>query len=278
MMQLFDQTAFECSKLVTKRYSTSFSLGIRAFDDKYREPIYNIYGFVRFADEIVDTFHQQDKPLLLSEFRDATFQSIERGISLNPILHSFQHTVNKYRLDHNHITAFLDSMEMDLHDIEYDQTTLKKYIYGSAEVVGLMCLQVFCEGDQSLYQGLEPYAVSLGSAFQKINFLRDIKADYVENGRVYFPNVDFDNFSQADKDEIEKDIKAEFDHALIGIKRLPKGARLGVFLAFRYYLSLFSKIQSAPAATILSKRVRITNGKKMLLLTTSSIKNQLNLI
>lgn len=278
MMQLFDSTSYECSKLITKRYSTSFSLGIRAFDFELRQPIYNIYGFVRFADEIVDTFHQQDKALLLEEFRNATFVAIERGISLNPILHSFQHTVNKYSINHEHISAFLDSMEMDLHDITYDSNTLKKYIYGSAEVVGLMCLQVFCQGDRQSYNSLEAYAISLGSAFQKINFLRDLKADFLEKGRVYFPEVDFNNFSTAEKAAIETDIKKEFDHALIGIKRLPKGARLGVFLAYRYYLSLFSKIEKAPATTILQERVRISNGKKMFLFVISSIKNRLNIL
>jgi len=278
MIDIFHQSCYACSKLITQRYSTSFSLGIKAFEYQFREPIYNIYGFVRFADEIVDTFHDFNKKELLDEFRDDTFKAILQGISLNPVLHSFQATVNKYNIDHDHIKAFFDSMEMDLHDVNYDAPTLKKYIYGSAEVVGLMCLKVFCQGDTDQYKELEAYAISLGSAFQKINFLRDMKDDFENKGRVYFPNVDFDNFSKNDKTSIESNIQKEFDHALIGIKRLPHGVRLGVFLAYKYYISLFNKIKSAPPEQILEKRFRINDGKKMLLFTTSAIKNSLNII
>jgi len=278
MLSLFNQTCQEISKLVTNNYSTSFSLGIKVFAPKFRTPIYSIYGFVRFADEIVDTFHNQDRKLLLEEFKKDTYAAIDRRISLNPILHAFQEVVHQYDLDLEHIEAFLKSMEMDLYDIEYDDATLKEYIYGSAEVVGLMCLKVFCEGNKDEYTRLEEWAISLGSAFQKINFLRDMKSDYEERGRTYFPNVDLTNFTDEDKVRIEDDIQKDFDHAYIGIKQLPNGARLGVFSAYRYYLSLFYKIKESQANSILSQRIRINNGKKMYLLTSSAVKNKLGML
>ena len=278
MISLYNQTCQEISKLITNNYSTSFSLGIKVFAPKFRTPIYGIYGFVRFADEIVDTFHDSDRKLLLEEFKRDTYLAIERKISLNPVLHAFQEVVHQYGLEIKHIEAFLKSMEMDLYDIEYDEATLKEYIFGSAEVVGLMCLKVFCEGDDKEYNRLEEWAISLGSAFQKINFLRDMKSDFEERGRTYFPNVDLNNFSQVDKCKIEVDIQKDFDHAYIGIKQLPTGARLGVFTAYRYYLSLFYKIKSAPAHNILSERIRINNGKKMYLLTSSMVKNKLGML
>jgi len=245
MISLFSKTCADCSKLITNNYSTSFSLGIKVFASEFRTPIYSIYGFVRFADEIVDTFHDKDKKVLLEEFKQDTFKAIERKVSFNPVLHAFQEVVHQYGIELEHIKAFLKSMEMDLYDIEYDEATLKQYIYGSAEVVGLMCLKVFCKGNSHLYNSLEPYAISLGSAFQKINFLRDMKSDYEERGRVYFPNVDLENFTQEDKNRIEADIQKEFDHALIGIQKLPQGAKLGVYTAYRYYISLFYKIKEA---------------------------------
>ncbi len=278
MKAIFDTVSYSCSKIVTNSYSTSFSLASKMLSDSIRQDIYNIYGFVRFADEIVDTFHDHDRRLLLEEFRADTYKALERGISLNPVLHAFQNVVNEYGIETHLIDAFLDSMEMDLHDIEYDEDTLKKYIYGSAEVVGLMCLRVFCQDDQSEYDRLKDYAISLGSAFQKINFLRDMKSDIEERGRVYFPNVDIHNFTQEDKTRIEDDIQKEFDHAYIGIKQLPTGARLGVFSAYRYYLSLFYKIKSEGADTIMAKRIRIHNGKKMYLLTSSAFKNKLGIL
>jgi phytoene/squalene synthetase len=278
MISLYNDTCQEISKLITNNYSTSFSLGIKVFDPKFRAPIYNIYGFVRFADEIVDTFHDSDRKLLLEEFKKETYAAIDRKISLNPVLHSFQEVVHKYGLELDHIEAFLKSMEMDLYDIEYDEATLKEYIYGSAEVVGLMCLKVFCEGDTKEYNRLEEWAISLGSAFQKINFLRDMKSDFEERGRTYFPDVDLRNFTSEDKSRIEDDIQKDFDHAYIGIKQLPSGARLGVFTAYRYYLSLFYKIKGAPAQNILSERIRINNGKKMYLLTSSVVKNRLGML
>ncbi len=278
MISLFSKACADCSKLITNYYSTSFSLGIKVFASELRAPIYSIYGFVRFADEIVDTFHDKDKKTLLQEFKEDTFKAIDRGVSFNPVLHTFQEVVHEYNIELSHIEAFLKSMEMDLYDINYDEATLKEYIYGSAEVVGLMCLKVFCKGDNEKYKSLEPYAISLGSAFQKINFLRDMKSDYEERGRVYFPNVDLENFTQKDKIRIENDIQKEFDHALIGIQRLPRGAKLGVYTAYRYYISLFYKIKEAQASSILSKRIRINNGKKMYLLTSSAFKNKLGLL
>ncbi len=277
MMQLYTNTCHECSKLITNRYSTSFSLGIKAFDKKFRQPIYSIYGFVRFADEIVDTFHNHDKAVLLDDFRKDTYKSIRDKISLNPVLHAFQEVVQEYKIDMELIDAFLDSMEMDLFFHKYEDSLYNKYIYGSAEVVGLMCLKVFCEGDDKLYEKLKDPARKLGSAFQKINFLRDMKSDFDERGRVYFPGIDFVRFSNEDKANIEADIKADFDAAYEGIIRLPKGARLGVYLAYRYYTSLFDKITNAPAMQVKQERIRVNDSKKMYLLFKSALRHQINL-
>lgn len=277
MDKLYSEVCQRCSELITKRYSTSFSLGIKVFAPECRPPIYSIYGFVRFADEIVDTFHSADKAMLLKKFREDTYQAIEKRISLNPVLHSFQEVVNEYNIGVDLIDAFLDSMEMDLHYIDYDSVRLKKYIYGSAEVVGLMCLKVFCNDEQK-YEELKPYACSLGSAFQKINFLRDIKSDFDERGRTYFPDLDFHNFTVEDKVRIEEDIKAEFDHAYIGIKKLPKKVRFGVYLAYVYYLNLFHKIKMATPKVITSRRVRVRNRRKIYLLATSAVRNSLNML
>lgn len=277
-MKLYDKTCSECSQLITNRYSTSFSLGIKVFDKKYRAPIYGIYGFVRFADEIVDTFHQYSKENLLQKFRKDTYEAIEEKISLNPVLHSFQQVVHTYGITHDLIDAFLDSMEMDLHFDRYQDSLYKKYIYGSAEVVGLMCLKVFCEGDEERYEHLKDSARSLGSAFQKINFLRDMKSDFAERGRVYFPGVDFNHFTNDDKVRIETDIKADFDHAYTGIVQLPEGARLGVYLAYVYYTNLFKKIKHATAARVKQERIRVNDSRKMYLLFSSAVKNRLNLL
>lgn len=262
-MELFDQTTLECSKLITQRYSTSFTLGIKTLHKKLHFPIYAIYGFVRYADEIVDTFHDKDKEALLDEFEKNTFEAIERKISLNPVLHAFQLVVNQYQIDHALITAFLHSMRLDLSETVYNQDGYEEYIYGSAEVVGLMCLKVFCNGDEEQYQELLPPAKKLGAAFQKVNFIRDIKSDYEERGRVYFPGVDFDNFSKTAKEAIEEDIQQDFDDALEGIKKLPKEARLGVYLAYKYYLKLFNKIKACPPAKIKEERIRIPDTRKM---------------
>lgn len=277
-MDLYTATCLECSKLITKRYSTSFSLGIQAFDKKFRPPIYAIYGFVRYADEIVDTFHDKDKATLIARFRAETFTAIAEQISLNPVLHSFQIVVHQYNMDHHLVDAFLKSMEMDLDKSRYDDTTYNEYIYGSAEVVGLMCLAVFCEGDKQKYNNLVPTARSLGAAFQKVNFLRDIKSDFEERGRTYFPEVDFTNFSEADKKLIETDIQKDFDHALEGIKQLPSGTKLGVYIAYRYYLQLFKKIKATPAQTVANKRIRVTDSLKMWLFAKAVIRNKLNYI
>ena len=278
MIDLYNQVCELCSELTTKRYSTSFSMGIRLFDKKFRKPIYNIYGYVRFADEIVDTFHDHDKAELLKQFREDTDKALDGRISLNPILQSFQRTVHEYNIEREHIYAFLDSMEMDLSDYKYDQSLYEKYIYGSAEVVGLMCLKVFCEGDEALYKELEPFAKSLGSAFQKINFLRDIKSDFEERGRVYFPGVRYETFSENCKKTIEADILMDFEMGLEGIKRLPRGAKLGVYLAYVYYTNLFKKIKNCPAVRVQEERIRVRNRRKIVLLASSTFKHTFNLI
>ena len=278
MDTLYTKTSKECSKLITNRYSTSFSMGIRLFHKKFRMPIYGIYGFVRFADEIVDTFHDSDKRYLLDKFKKDTYEAIEQKISLNPVLHSFQEVVNKYNIDLELIEAFLKSMEMDLDNSTYNTNLYEEYIYGSAEVVGLMCLKVFCPNDDKSYQLLKDDARSLGSAFQKINFLRDIKSDFDERGRVYFPNVDYINFTEQEKIEIEKDISIDFDNGLNGIRNLPSGAKFGVYLAYIYYVNLFNKIKSAPIEEVKVKRFRVRNRRKVYLLAKSAVKLRLNLI
>lgn len=278
MMNLYNKVCFECSKIVTTSYSTSFSMGIRVFAKRFRMPIYAVYGFVRFADEIVDTFHDYPKKELLDQFRKDTYQAIDQRISLNPVLQSFQKIVHEYKIERELIEAFLESMEMDLSFNTYEDRLYKKYIYGSAEVVGLMCLRVFCEGDDTLYQKLKSTACSLGSAFQKINFLRDMKSDYDERGRVYFPGVDFVHFTNEDKITIEEDIKKDFDEGLKGIVQLPKGVRFGVYLAYVYYINLFQKIKKASAALVKQERIRVRNRKKVYLLFSSALRNQFNML
>lgn len=277
-MQLYSSTCMECSKLITNNYSTSFSMGIKAFDKRFRAPIYAVYGFVRFADEIVDTFHDFPKAQLLEEFRQETYKAIEQKISLNPVLQAFQEVVHQYKIERELIDAFLDSMEMDLHFHKYEDSLYKQYIYGSAEVVGLMCLRVFCEGNKEEYEKLKAPACSLGSAFQKINFLRDMKSDYQERGRVYFPGVDFTKFTNEDKFIIEADIKKDFDDAYKGIVQLPDGARLGVYLAYVYYIQLFKKIKKATAARVKQERIRVNDGRKVMLLFSSALRNSLNIL
>jgi phytoene/squalene synthetase len=247
-------------------------------DKAIRADIHNIYGFVRFADEIVDTFHDYDKEDLLGRFKSDTFKSIEEGISLNPILHSFQHTVNKYKIDHQLIHQFLHSMEMDLNPVEYDQEKYEKYILGSAEVVGLMCLKVFVYGDEERYQELKPYAMKLGSAFQKINFLRDLNADLNELGRIYFPGVDTGNLSLEDKLLIENEIQKEFDEALIGIKMLPKSSRFGVYVSYKYYRKLLRKIKRKTAQDLMERRIRVPDNEKLMVFAKSYVRNSLNIL
>lgn len=278
MMALFNKTALECSKLITEYYSTSFTLGIKTLDRKFHLPIYAIYGFVRYADEIVDTFHDYDKKTLLTRFRHDTYQAIEEGISLNPILQSFQLVVHQYNIEHELIEAFLKSMEMDLYLQDYDAKGYNEYIYGSAEVVGLMCLRVFCEGDCHEFDRLRGPARKLGAAFQKVNFLRDLKSDFADRGRTYFPGVNFNDFGRDAKTLIEKDIQLDFDEAYKGIIKLPRGARMGVYLAYTYYQTLFNKIKQLPASTIQNERIRVPNPQKIALLAQTYLKYRLHVI
>jgi phytoene/squalene synthetase len=275
---LYDSVSLKCSKLTTRAYSTSFSLGIQCLKKELQGPIYSIYGFVRFADEIVDTFHNYDKVTLLSRFREDTYRALEEGISLNPILNSYQQTANKYNFERALTDQFLKSMEMDLHLTSYDQKGIEDYILGSAEVVGLMCLRVFCEGDEVQYQKLKPAAMKLGSAFQKINFLRDLKADFNGMGRTYFPGIDLTNFDEASKSKIEADIAEDFHAAYLGIRQLPRTARFGVYVAYLYYLALFEKIKNTPSHVVLQNRIRVRNRHKLSILAYSFVKHQLNMI
>ncbi|MBK8661096.1 MAG: phytoene/squalene synthase family protein [Ignavibacteriales bacterium] len=271
-MEFYDNICSRTSSLFTKAYSTSFSLGIKAFEKRFQSPIYSIYGYVRLADEIVDTFHGHDKAILLREFREETEKAIQRGISTNPIIHAFQEVVNEYNVDKEFIDAFLDSMVMDLHNSYYEEKKYDEYIYGSAEVVGLMCLRVFCEKDEELFNSLREPARALGSAFQKVNFLRDIKSDIDERGRIYLPNVDTEHgIDDHSKKLLEDTIREEFVAALEGIKKLPPGVRLGVYSAYLYYIKLFEKICSNKVNALLKKRIRVPNPVKFMLLTKSII-------
>ena len=277
-MQLFHDVSEQCSKLTTQKYSTSFSSAIKFLHKDVQTPVYNIYGFVRFTDEIVDTFHQYNKTELLREFKNQTYNAIERKISLNPILHSFQQTVNEFNINKKLIDSFFKSMEADLDKTSYDKHAYNEYIYGSAEVVGLMCLCIFCEKDEKKFNKLKPFAQSLGAAFQKVNFLRDVKADFMNLERTYFPEVDFDNFTSQMKAQIEQEISEDFENAYEGILQLPLKARFGVYLAYKYYLSLFKKIKQTQPANILHQRIRIPNYSKAFIVMRASLKNQLNLI
>lgn len=272
MKKLFDELSYEVSKRTTQKYSTSFSLGILALRPAIRPAIYAIYGYVRLADEIVDSFHDYDKETLLRRFKSETEQALTEGISLNPILQSFQETVHRYQIDRALIDQFLHSMEMDLQQLDYDPELYKEYIYGSAEVVGLMCLQVFTGGDKKEYEALKPYAMKLGSAFQKVNFLRDLKDDYQVLGRTYFPNIEMGVFDSSAKGRIEDEIAAEFREALTGIRMLPRAARFGVYLAYKYYLSLFRKIKRTRAEKIINQRIRVPNGQKLLVMVKSYVR------
>ncbi|NJO86904.1 MAG: phytoene/squalene synthase family protein [Lewinella sp.] len=278
MLSLYQDVCRQCARLITQRYSTSFSMGIRVFDPALRMPIYAIYGFVRFADEIVDTFHEKDKANLLARFRAETYLALQEGISLNPVLQAFQEVANQYGIGRELIDPFLDSMEMDLHHTNYKPELYHQYIYGSAEVVGLMCLKVFVAGQESEYARLKDQARSLGAAFQKINFLRDMRSDYYERGRVYFPGIDFTTFSNEDKQRIETEIKADFDHALVGIRELPQAARLGVYLAYVYYTKLFQKIKYSPASQVQEERIRVPDAKKIYLLASTALRHRLNML
>lgn len=277
-MELYNDVSFQLSKRVTWNYSTSFTLGIRTLHKDLHDPIYAIYGFVRLADEIVDTFHDHNKEDLLNRFREDTRKAIAEGVSVNPILHCFQLVVRRFNIDMDLIEAFFKSMEMDLYNHAYNANGYNEYIYGSAEVVGLMCLKVFCNGDEQEYQQLREPARKLGAAFQKVNFLRDMKSDFSERGRVYFPGVDFNFFTDHVKKSIEKEIEDDFNEALDGIKRLPVKARFGVYVAYIYYQALLRKIKNVPAQTIQTSRVRVPNKEKFALLFASWFRFRLNII
>ena len=266
MNEIYLNVCLKASKIVTTKYSTSFSIGILLLDKEIRDHIYSIYGFVRLADEIVDSFHGYNQEYLLDKFESDTYEAIKNGISLNPILNSFQRTVNEYDLDHKHIDAFFQSMRMDLLKTSYNEENFENYIYGSAQVVGLMCLRIYVNGDKNLYDELRPHAISLGSAFQKVNFIRDLKDDMVDLGRSYFPNVEINNLDEKTKKQIEDDIQNDFDDALIGISKLPINARYGVYTAYLYYQVLLKKIKSVNSGSLMKKRIRVNNFHKLLLL------------
>jgi phytoene/squalene synthetase len=278
MKSLYDDLSVQVSRLTTRSYSTSFSLGIYFLHDRLRDPIYSIYGFVRVADEIVDSFEGYDQEYLLKKFRADTYEALEQKISANPILNSFQEVVNEYEIDLDLIDTFLKSMEMDLQKVDYTDEKYQQYILGSAEVVGLMCLHVFTEGDKQLFAKLKPYAMKLGAAFQKVNFLRDLKDDYHVLGRTYFPGVDMENFSAEAKLQIEDEIEEDFSVALQGIKMLPASSKGGVYLAYVYYQSLFKKIKRLPAKRVLSGRIRINNGRKFGLMINSLVECKMRMV
>jgi phytoene/squalene synthetase len=278
MKEIFDTLSHQFAKKTTKRYSTSFSMGIRLLAPELRQPIYDVYGFVRLADEIVDSFHGFNKEKLLNDFKNQTWEAIETGISLNPILNAFQKTVNDFNIDRDLISTFLKSMEMDLDFSKYSQSEYEEYILGSAEVVGLMCLKIFVFGDNEEYLKLKPFAMKLGSAFQKINFLRDLKDDYNTLGRTYFPNINMSQFNSEVKKQIEEDIEVDFQKGYEGIVQLPKKSRFGVYLAYIYYYKLFHKIKQLPAETILQERVRISNKRKYSLVVSGYMRHSFNML
>ncbi|MEE1885731.1 phytoene/squalene synthase family protein [Pedobacter flavus] len=278
MKQLFDDLSVGISKMTTQKYSTSFSYGIYFLSPTIRNAIYSIYGFVRVADEIVDSFEGYDRAKLMAKFKEETYEAIEQKISTNPILNAFQQVVNTYSVEIELIDSFLKSMEMDLQKIEYTREKFNEYILGSAEVVGLMCLHVFCQGNKEQYEKLKPYAMKLGAAFQKVNFLRDLKDDYEILGRNYFPSVNFKAFTAIEKSEIESEIESDFKEALVGIKMLPANCKLGVYLAFIYYKSLFKKIKRLPASKILAERVRINNTHKVGLMINSIVSYKMRIL
>lgn len=278
MKALFDQTAHICSRSMTELYSTSFSLGIKTLHKRFRGPIYAIYGFVRLADEIVDTFYDQPQEELLSELEEETFRCIERGFSTNPVLHGFQQVAREYGIDHGHIRAFLESMRMDLHRQQYQPQQYRQYIHGSAEVVGLMCLKVFCHGYPQQYERLQDPALRLGAAFQKVNFLRDLKEDFALRGRTYFPGLDLNHFDHQSKAAIEAEIEEDFKVARKGILQLPVGARLGVYLAYLYYQKLFNKIRESTPELVMEQRIRVPNQQKFFLLAQAFAQDKMGFI
>jgi len=279
MKRLFDEVSEICSKVVTQSYSTSFSLATKMLSNSIRNDIYNIYGFVRFADEIVDSFHNYNKKELLDKFENELHYALENKISLNPILNSFQKTVHKYNIDFELIQSFMKSMRWDLNKKKYlNKSEFNDYIYGSADVVGLMCLKVFVKGNSTMYSDLRPYAMALGSAFQKVNFLRDLKDDHIGLNRSYFPNLNFDNFDEDAKNVILKEIDDDFKKAVVGIFKLPNSARFGVYTAYKYYLKLLNKLRATPSLKIKSTRIRVPNYQKMNVLARSYVRYRLNIL
>ena len=279
MKKLFDQVSESCSRIVTESYSTSFTLATKMLDSSIRQDIYNIYGFVRFADEIVDSFHNYDKKVLLNLFEKDLKKSIEDKISLNPILNSFQKTIHSYQIDYELVDSFLNSMKLDLDKKKYlTKKEFDQYVYGSADVVGLMCLKVFVKGNKNQYNDLRPYAMSLGSAFQKVNFLRDLKADHDGLNRSYFPNLNIDEFDEPSKKIILDEIDKDFRHALKGIFKLPSSARFGVYTAYKYYLKLLNKLRKTHPLKIKSSRIRVPNYQKVNVLARSYVRYRLNIL
>jgi len=279
MKSLFDTVSFECSKNVTKSYSTSFSTAVKMLSPNIRQDIYNIYGFVRFADEIVDSFHEYNKEHLFELFENDLKLALENKISLNPVLNSFQHTVHNYQIPIELIQAFMKSMKMDLVKSKYATfAEYNEYIYGSADVVGLMCLKVFVNGDQEKYNQLEHSAMRLGSAFQKVNFLRDLKADHEELNRTYFPNTDLSQLNEESKNEIIKEIEADFAAGYQGIVQLPIEAKFGVYTAYIYYRKLLTKLKKTPSLEIKNTRVRVSDYQKIGLLARCYVNYRLNII
>ena len=262
MKSIFDQVSAQCSKVTTRAYTHSFALGIKCLHKQYQQPIYAIYGFFRLGDEIVDSFQGYPQAKLLAQYKADTYQAIADKISLNPILNTFQQVVHAYQVDTKLIDLFFESMKMDLTQQQHTQASLEKYLLGSSEIVGLMCLQVFCQGDKQQYLRLKPYAMRLGKALQKVNFLRDLATDYKRLGRTYFPHINFERFSNAEKRKIEQDIAADFQEALMGIKLLPRGVKFGIYLAYKYYKALFGKICRVPSNKLLQQRIRIPNYRK----------------
>ena len=279
MKSTFDKVSYDCSKMVTKSYSTSFSLATKMLSPSIRSHIYNIYGFVRFADEIVDTFHEYDKETLFKGFENALEQALINKISLNPILNSFQHTYHKFNIPNHLVASFMKSMRMDLDKKVYvTHEEYKEYIYGSADVVGLMCLRVFVDGDDQKYEGLKESAMALGSAFQKVNFLRDLKADFEQLERSYFPNTNFRELDEESKKCIVDEIKADFALGYSGIVKLPTEAKLGVYTAYKYYSKLLRKLQNTPPLEIKNARIRVPNYQKVGVLARSYVKYKLQLV
>lgn len=266
MKSVFDELSIASSRMITRMYSTSFSMGTRMLGRKYRDPVYSIYGFVRLADEIVDTFHAYDRKELFEEFKRDTERALQDGINLNPVLNSFQKVVKEYNIERELINAFFRSMEMDLHQKDFNREEFNEYVLGSAEVVGLMCLRIFCDGEEDIYRALKPAAMRLGAAFQKINFLRDLKQDFKDMGRSYFPGISPGNFTERDKHFIEEEIEEDFRAGLEGIRQLPDGVFPGVFMSYAYYYALFRKIRNLPARRLLEERIRISNFRKYMIL------------